>query len=145
MRVKDARQTFLGIWIRRIIDGKGLEVFGDGRQVRDFNFVDDVVDALLLAAYSDEANGRVFNLGADDPISLQDLAALLVKINGGGEYSLVPFPPERKAIDIGEYYSDYRLFRAKVGWVPRVPLQEGLVRTLAYNRECANKYWEVEP
>ncbi len=144
MRVKDARQTFLGIWIRRAVEERPIEVFGDGTQVRDFNYVDDVVDALLLAASSDRANGHVFNLGADHPINLQDLAALLVEVNGCGEYELVPFPPERKAIDIGDYFSDYRLFRAKTGWMPRVPLREGLIRTLAYYREHADKYWGTE-
>lgn len=144
MRVKDARQTFLGIWIRRILEGEAIEVFGDGKQVRDFNYVEDVVDAMLLAASNDESNGRIFNLGAEDPISLKDLAALLVEINGKGTYQLVPFPAERKAIDIGDYYSDYRLFRAKMGWVPRVSLREGLTQTLAYYRKCGSEYWDRE-
>lgn len=144
MRVKDARQTFLGIWIKRLIEEQPIEVFGDGRQVRDFNYVDDVVHALLLAASSDDANGRVFNLGADDPINLQDLAALLVEVNGGGKYELVPFPPERKSIDIGDYYSDYRLFRSKLGWMPKVALRDGLARTLAFYREHADQYWRPE-
>jgi UDP-glucose 4-epimerase len=107
MRVKDARQTFLGIWIRLLIEGKPIEVFGDGAQVRDFNFVDDVVEAFLLAGGSEKANGEVFNLGADDPICLSELAELLIELNGGGECRLVPFPADRKPIDIGDYYSDY--------------------------------------
>jgi UDP-glucose 4-epimerase len=141
MRVKDARQTFLGIWIRLLIEGKPIKVFGDGRQVRDFNFVDDVVEALLLAAAADDANGQVFNLGADDPISLRDLAVQLVEINGGGDYEIVPFPLERKAIDIGDYYGDYRQIRAKLGWRPRVALADGLRRTLDYYRRNAAYYW----
>jgi len=143
MRVKDARQTFLGIWIRRTVEGKPFDVFGDGRQVRDFNYVDDVVDALLIAATSNEANGKVFNLGADDPISLLDLASLLAETSGG-EYRVVPFPPERKAIDIGDYYADYRLLRGKLGWVPQVPLREGLARTLAFYREHSDEYWDAK-
>src|SRR6266571_3789076 len=63
MRVKDARQTFLGIWIRRLIEQKPIQVFGDGKQRRDFNFVSDVVEAILCAAANDAANGQVFNLG----------------------------------------------------------------------------------
>lgn len=141
MRVKDARQTFLGIWIRLLIEGKDIKVFGDGRQVRDFNYVDDVVDAVLLAAASDEASGQLFNLGADDPITLRDLAAQLVQINGSGNYEIVPFPPDRKAIDIGDYYGDYRQLRARLGWQPRVPLVEGLRRTLEFYREHRDHYW----
>jgi UDP-glucose 4-epimerase len=142
MRVKDARQTFLGIWLRRLIEGQPIEVFGDGSQMRDFNYVDDVVTAFLLAATSEEVNGQVFNLGADDPISLRDLAALLVEIDGGGEYRLTPFPPERKVIDIGSYYADYRLIRDRLGWQPQIPLREGLERTLAFYRQHHQHYWE---
>jgi len=143
MRVKDARQTFLGLWIRRVVEGKRMEVFGDGHQIRDFNYVNDVVDALLLAAASDKANGQVFNLGADDSISLRDLAEVLIGINGGGEYRLVPFPADRKAIDIGNYYADYQRIRTELGWVPKVPLREGLALTLDYYREHWARYWEA--
>lgn len=141
MRVKDARQTFLGWWIRQIIEGQELQVFGDGMQVRDFNYVDDVVDALLLAASYPEADGQVFNLGGDDPINLRDLAELLIGINGSGSYRIVAFPPERKVIDIGDYYADYGLIRSKLGWRPTVSLREGLSRTLEYFKAHREHYW----
>jgi UDP-glucose 4-epimerase len=141
MRVKDARQTFLGDWIRRMIEGEKIQVFGDGRQVRDLNYVDDVIDALLRVAVSEEANGQIFNLGGNEPISLSDLAQLLITVNGGGEYDLVPFPPENKAIDIGDYYGDYGQLRKNVGWKPCVTLREGLERTLAFYRQNKKHYW----
>jgi len=142
MRVKDARQTFLGIWVKQVIQGEPLLVFGDGKQVRDFNYVDDVVEALLLCAESEDANGQIFNLGADDPINLKDTAELMTRVAGCGEYRIVPFPADRKAIDIGDYYADYRKIRSKLGWRPRVSLEEGLQRTIAYYREHGAKYWE---
>lgn len=141
MRVKDARQTFLGVWIRRLAEGKPIDVFGDGAQLRDFNYVDDVVDALLLCAASPSADGQIFNLGAQPPISLKDLAALLVEICPG-EFRLVPFPAERKAIDIGDYYADYGLIRSKLGWEPKVGLREGLARTLDFYRQHHRHYWD---
>lgn len=144
MRVKDARQTFLGVWIRNIIEDKPVLVFGDGRQIRDFNYVDDVVEALLFCACSEEANGEIFNLGADDPINLKDTAELLIQVAGTGSYEVVPFPADRKVIDIGDYYADYRRIRAKLGWKPVVSLQEGLRRTLSYYREHATHYWEAD-
>jgi len=144
MRVKDARQTFLGIWLRLLLEGKALQVFGDGKQVRDFSYVDDVVEAMLLCAASEDANGEIFNLGAEDPINLKDTAELLIRVTGEGEYRIVPFPADRKAIDIGDYYGDYRKLRSKLGWKPAVPLEEGLKKTMAYYREHAGHYWEAE-
>jgi UDP-glucose 4-epimerase len=141
MRVRDARQTFLGIWLRRIIDGETIDVFGDGAQLRDFTYVDDAVEALLLAGASSAADGQVFNLGADETISLAELAALLVELAGQGQYRLVAFPPERKVIDIGDYYADYRLIRERLGWRPAVTLREGLLRTLAFYRRERGHYW----
>ncbi len=132
MRVKDARQTFLGIWIKQIIAGEAIQVFGDGTQIRDFNYVDDVVDALLLSAAERSADGQIFNLGSDETINLRDLAALLVEVHGAGQFQVVPFPPDRKAIDIGDYYADYRLIQGRLGWRPRVMLREGLRRTLEF-------------
>jgi UDP-glucose 4-epimerase len=143
MRVKDARQTFLGVWIRSVIEGKPVLVFGDGKQIRDFNYVDDVVNALLACALSDEANGEIFNLGADDPVNLKDTAELLVQMAGCGSYQLVPFPADRKAIDIGDYYADYRKIRSRLGWKPTVPLADGLTETLSYYRDHSAHYWEL--
>jgi UDP-glucose 4-epimerase len=141
MRVKDARQTFLGIWIKQLIDEAPIQVFGDGAQIRDFNYVDDVVVALLAAAADPAADGQIFNLGSDETINLRDLAALLVEINGGGRYEVVPFPPDRKSIDIGDYYADYRLIQGRLGWRPKIDLRQGLVRTLAFYREEKEYYW----
>lgn len=141
MRVKDARQTFLGIWIRRLIEKKPIQIFGDGKQQRDFNYVDDVVEALLLAASSDEANGQVFNLGHEEHVSLSELAALLVKMESAGKYELVPFPEDRKAIDIGDYYADFSKIEKMLGWRPKTRLADGLRRTVEYYRTNHQHYW----
>lgn len=139
MRIKDARQTFLGIWVRLLIEEKPFEVWG-GEQLRDFTYVDDAVDALLLAATHPDAKGQVFNLGGDRVVSLKETADLLIEANGGGEYAVREFPAERKRIDIGDYYSDDRLIRSMLGWEPKVPLQEGLARTIAYYRQHLDRY-----
>jgi UDP-glucose 4-epimerase len=141
MRVKDARQTFLGIWIKQLIDGEPIKVFGDGTQIRDFNYADDVTEALLLAAAAPAADGQIFNLGSDETINLRDLAALMVEVNGGGQYEIVPFPSDRKAIDIGDYYADYRLIQGRLGWRPKIDLREGLRRTLEFYRAEKEFYW----
>lgn len=142
MRVKDARQTFLGIWVRNLIEGVPIKVFGDGKQLRDFNYVDDVVDALLMAATNPKAVGQVYNLGSNEVINLGDLARLLVDIHGESGFEIVPFPPERKAIDIGDYYSDYSKIKTEIGWEPKVSLVEGLRKSLDYYQKHHSHYWE---
>jgi UDP-glucose 4-epimerase len=139
MRVKDARQTFLGIWIRQLMENKPFEVW-DGTQLRDFTYVDDAVDALLMASGSDHVGGHVFNLGGDCVISLKDLADLLIEIHGGGEYVLRSFPSNRKQIDIGNYYADFSRIRDALNWRPTISLREGLTRTLAFYREHLSRY-----
>ncbi len=142
MRVKDARQTFLGIWVRMLIEGKPIKVFGDGMQLRDFNYVDDCVGALLLAGASDTSNGKVYNLGSTEVLGLKALAEMMLGLGRNGTYELIPFPPERKAIDIGDYYSDFTLITDELGWTPKVSMAEGLARTVAYYQEHQSHYWQ---
>ncbi|WP_119420935.1 NAD-dependent epimerase/dehydratase family protein [Desertibaculum subflavum] len=139
MRVKDARQTFLGVWIRAAVEGRAFEVWG-GEQLRDFTYVDDCVDALLAAADAKAVDGGIFNLGGDRVISLKDLADLVVAANGSGSYAIKSFPPERKKIDIGDYYATDAKFRQATGWRPRVPLDEALRRSIAFYRENLPHY-----
>src|SRR5262249_20330461 len=134
MRIKDARQTFLGVWLRRIIEGERFDVWG-GQQRRDLAYIDDVVDAFLIAALTPSLYGCAANLGGDRVVSLRELADLVLAANGGrGGYDIREFPPERLRIDIGDYWSDDSLFRNATGWTPRVPLAEGLARSLAFFR-----------
>lgn len=139
MRVKDARQTFLGIWMKLLIENKPFEVW-EGNQLRDFTYVDDAVQALVMAAGSDQVNGQVFNLGGDCVISLKDLADLLIELNRKGEYSIRFFPSERKRIDIGDYYANFNRIRSVLGWSPTVPLREGLAKTLEFYRKHLKHY-----
>jgi len=140
MRIKDARQTFLGIWVRNVLTDVPIQVFGDGRQLRDFNFVDDVVEALMRAASSEACHGQVFNLGSPEVVSLAELAARLMPLQAGASWELVPFPEERKRIDIGDYYSDHALAYQLLGWKPQVDLDAGLARTVDYYRHHLAHY-----
>ena len=139
MRVKDARQTFLGVWLRLVAQGQPFEVWG-GEQLRDFTYVDDAVDALLRAAASEEANGEVFNLGGMSVLTLKALADLVVEVAGSGSYVIREFPADRKRIDIGDYYADDGRIRRVLGWAPHVAEREGLARTLAFYRAHLGAY-----
>ncbi len=139
MRIKDARQTFLGIWIRRLVEQQPFEVWG-GEQLRDFTYVDDAVDAFLLAAANDSANGKVFNLGDTETISLRTLADLLIEVNGAGEYIVREFPAARKRIDIGDYYSNNDFICATLNWAPKTSLRDGLSHSVAYYHDHIAAY-----
>lgn len=144
MLIRHNRQTALGWLIRLAVEGRTIELFGDGEQRRDFNYVDDVVDAILLAATNAAAEGQIFNLGGE-PISLRETVELLVAVAGSaGGYRLVPFPPERKAIDIGDVYTDYTKIRNVLGWQPCTPLREGLARAVAFYRQHWADYADEE-
>lgn len=140
MRIRDARQTFIGWWIRQLLEGQTLNIFGDGLQVRDFNYIDDVVEAILMVAAHDVADGQIYNLGGDEPINLLNLARLMIEVNGRGDFLLKPFPDDRKRIDIGDFYGDYRKIRSKLGWRPVVGLREGMTRTMDYFRANFEQY-----
>jgi len=140
MRIKDARQTFLGIWFRRLIEGGDIDVFGDGLQLRDFNYVDDCISALLLAGLSEVANGKVYNLGSDEVISLISVAKKMTTMGYGGNFKTIPFPSDRKAIDIGDYYGDYSLIKGDLNWSPKVSLDDGLRATATFYKKNIQHY-----
>jgi UDP-glucose 4-epimerase len=139
--VKHSRQGFVGWFIKQAIDGEEIQVFGDGQQVRGFNYVDDVVDALLIAGARDKVKGDYFNLGAERAVALEELVKMLLKATGRGSYRVVPFPAEKKSIDIGSVYSSAAKFNFATGWRSRVPIEEGIVRTVEYYKRYREHYW----
>ncbi|MFN2513003.1 MAG: NAD-dependent epimerase/dehydratase family protein [Pyrinomonadaceae bacterium] len=141
--VRHNRQGFIGWFIRQALDGGVVELFGEGRQRRDLNYVDDVAEALLLAGASEAAEGEIFNLGGD-PVTLSDLARKLIALTGRGSISLKPFPLERQLIDIGNAYSSYQKIEKALGWGPHTPLEKGLARTVEFYERNRTHYWQPE-
>jgi UDP-glucose 4-epimerase len=139
MRIKDARQNFLGIWLRRTLEGDAFEVWG-GEQRRELLYVDDAVEAFLAAALSRETAGLALNVGGEAPYTLLALAEALIRANGGGAFERRDFPADRKRIDIGDFVTDDRRFRALTGWAPAVDLDDGLARSLDYYRRHLASY-----
>ncbi|KPK66859.1 MAG: NAD-dependent epimerase [Gemmatimonas sp. SG8_38_2] len=140
-QIRNNRQGFIGIMIRQALSGERIRLFGTGRQVRDFNYVDDVVEALLLAGSTEECHGQLYNLGAPTRHSLIDFVEILGRLLDVN-YEIVPFPDDKKIIDIGDYYGDYSRFADATGWQPRVELEEGLRKAIAYYKEHSKVYWK---
>ena len=138
--IRHNRQGFIGWFIRLALEGREIEVYGDGSQMRDFVYADDVSDAFLRAGASDATNGEAFNVGGAEPIAHRDLVRILLEEAGRGSVKFVPWPDEKRRIDIGSFYSDSTKFHTATGWAPTVGLREGLRRTLAYYREHFARY-----
>jgi len=139
MRIRDARQNFVGIWLRRTLEGAAFEVWG-GEQRRELLYVEDAVEAFLLAALNRETAGLALNVGGGEPYTLLALAEALIRANGGGHFERREFPEERKRIDIGDFVTDDRRFRELTGWAPRIGLDDGFTRSLTYYRNHLADY-----
>ncbi len=139
--MKSSRQGFLSWFIRLAIDGETIKIFGDGRQLRDFNYVDDVVEAMLMTMATDKSNGEVFNLGSGKPIGVIEVTKMLLSITKTGRLETVPFPPEKKKIEIGDYYADFSKIKKVIGWEPKTSLEEGLRRTVDFYGKNRSHYW----
>ena len=138
--IKHNRQGFIAWFIRLAIENREIQIYGDGSQLRDFVYVDDAADAFLRAGATDASNGQVFNVGGMEPVSHRDLVELLVSIAGTGRYRFVEWPPEKKAIDLGDFFADSSRIKRTLGWQPTTPLREGLQRTIEFYRAHLHEY-----
>jgi UDP-glucose 4-epimerase len=138
-----SRYGVVNWFVRLALDGETIPVFGTGGIKRDFLFVDDAVEAILLAAVREEAVGEVFNVGRDAPSNFLELAKQVIEIAGSGRWEFAPFSPERAMQEPGDFYSDITKIRRMLGWEPRIELTEGLRRTIEYYRRHRERYWSV--
>jgi len=139
-QMKHSRQGVLNWFIRKILDGEEVVLFGTGKQIRDVNYVDDVVSALLLVGKSDKGWGEAYNLGGT-PVSLLEFVKKTIKISGKGKFRLEPFPKDRKVIEVGDYIADFRKMKKTYGWKPKISLEEGIKRTVEYYQKYKKYYW----
>ena len=139
-QMRHHKQGIINWFIRQLIEGQTIKLYGDGKQIRDINYVDDVVEALLLAACNEKANGEVFNLGGI-PKNLIDLVETMIDVYGKGNYELIPFKDDLKKIEIGDYIANYEKMKNAVGWQPKISLEEGLRSSFDYYEKYRSHYW----
>lgn len=128
-------------FIRLALDNETIKVFGDGSIVRDFLYVNDIVDAIWMCALSEKAYGEILNVGHDQPSSFLELAKTIIKIATSGQWEFAPFSPERAAQEPGDFYSDISKIKKLVGWEPKTTLEMGLKKTIEYYRKNKKFYW----
>lgn len=135
------RQGFINWFVRLAVEGGTFKLYGDGSQVRDLSYVDDVVSTFLLAAVTPDAAGQSFNVGSGKPVDLRMIASTLVDIAGRGNIEYVPFPEDARRIEIGDYVADIGKIERVLGWQPRTNLRDGLERSLRYYEAYREHYW----
>jgi UDP-glucose 4-epimerase len=139
-QMRHHKQGIINWFIRQLIEEQTIKLYGDGKQIRDINYVDDVVEALLLVACNEKANGEVFNLGGI-PKNLIDLVETMIDVYGKGNYELIPFKDDLKKIEIGDYIANYEKIKNTAGWQPKSSLEEGLRSSFDYYEKYRNHYW----
>jgi len=140
-QMKHGRYGILNWFIRIAMDGGVIKVFGEGNQLRDFNYVDDVTNAFLLAGAEERADGKIYNLGSGSPVKFIDLVKKIIEIAGSGKMENVPWPKDRKDIETGDYVASFEKIKNELGWQPGIFLDEGLKKTVEYYKKFKDKYW----
>jgi UDP-glucose 4-epimerase len=143
-QMKHSRYGVVNWFIRLALDDQAIPIMGDGSILRDFLYVDDLVDVLILAASSKEAYGHLFNVGTGVAVDFRTVAETIVFLTGSGRCEFVPFSEERKKLEPGHYYADIRKIKNMLGWEPQISLEEGLRRTIEYYRKCREYYWKSD-
>lgn len=141
-QMKHNRYGVVNWFIRLALDDQDIPIMGDGRILRDFLYIDDLVEALILVAANEQAYGQIFNVGTGIPVDFATLGETIVRLAGSGRLRFVPFSQERKQLEPGDYYTDIGKIRAMLGWEAKVSLEEGLQRTIDYYRAYREHYWK---
>ena len=141
-QMRHAKYGILNWFIRLAMDGETIKLYGDGSQKRDYNYVDDAIEAFLLAgANREKCNGEAFNLGSGRARTLREATEMILDAAGTGSLELVEWPADRKAIETGDYFADFSKFSAATGWQPRIEMEQGLARTVEFYRANRSHYW----
>ena len=139
-QMRHHKQGIINWFIRQLIEEQTIKLYGDGKQIRDINYVDDVIEALLLVACNEKTDGEVFNLGGI-PKNLIDLVETMIDVYGKGNYELIPFKDDLKKIEIGDYVANFEKIKNTAGWQPKISLEEGLRSSFDYYEKYRNHYW----
>lgn len=150
----DSGQGVLNWFIKKAIDDEVLELWGEGEPLRDFIYVDDVVEALIKLMVSEKTDGQVYNLGAyrkkngmyehlcDSIKTIKDAAKIVIETAGSGSCKIIPYPEDRKSLEPGHFYADSTKIYEDIGWEPKTNLKEGFKKTIYFYRKNKEKYWK---
>jgi UDP-glucose 4-epimerase len=140
-QMKNAKFGIFNWFMRLAMDDAVLPIYGKGEQTRDFVYVDDVVRAFLLLGAKEKTVGEAYNIGCGKAITFRRMVELVQKA-AGGKIQFRAWPKERKQIECGDFLANYKKLAAATGWQPKMPLEEGIRRTVEYYRANKKHYWK---
>jgi UDP-glucose 4-epimerase len=139
-QMKHGEYGVLNWFVRRALRGEPIELYGEGRQTRDYTYVDDAAEAFRLAILRLPGDGAHFLVGSDFEASLAEIAQMVVAAAGQGKVVNRPYPPGVKEIEVLRFKTDFSRMRERAGWSPKVPLKEGIGRTVDFYRTKLSLY-----
>jgi nucleoside-diphosphate-sugar epimerase len=140
-QMKHSKYGIVNWFIRLALEGQPLTVYGDGGQKRDYIFVEDVAEALLLAALTPETEGQVYNLGSGVGTPFIDMVRCIADLLPGTAVQQVEWPRDRYFVETGDYISDITRLTKSVAWTPKTSMAAGISKTISYYQRHRSQYW----
>lgn len=141
-QMRHSKYSMINWFIRQAMEGKTITIFGDGKQVRDYIFVDDLADAFIHAAVTPRCHGKVYNVGSGVGTGFRDMAEAVIAAVGSGSLAFVPWPPNYINVETGDYITDIGRIASDTNWRPSTNLVDGVRATFEYYLQHRSHYWE---
>jgi UDP-glucose 4-epimerase len=140
-QMRHGKYGILNWFIRLAMDNQKITVYEPGTQTREYNYIDDAAEAMILASQNEKSIGEKFLVSSGEEIPFVDLVRLVVKTVESGEVVMVPWPKERAVIESGNYHVNMEKIQSVLGWHPTTPLEEGLKRTVEFYQKRKADYF----
>jgi len=139
-QMKHGLYGILNWFIRLALEGKTISVYGTGEQLRDYLYIDDIVNAMVSCGQSEKANGQIYNVSSGKGIKFIEMVKKIIEFSGKGKYELKPFPEERKMIETGDVVLSYKKINRELGWEPLTSFDDGLKKTIDFYKKHLKEY-----
>lgn len=139
-QVKHSKYSLVGWFVRQAMENKLIKIYGDGQQLRDYIFIDDIVEAMLDCGANDGTNGEIINIGSGTSTKFCDMVSSVLECVKSGSMEFVPWPDNYEKVETGDISVDISKLQNITGWKPKFTLKEGISRTYEYYKQYMDKY-----
>ena len=140
-QMKHSKYSMVNWFIKQAMEGKAITIFGDGEQVRDYMFVDDLADAFIFAAINQGCYGETYNVGSGVGTEFRDMVKTIIDVVGSGEIKNIPWPENYINVETGDYVTDIRKICSAINWKPKIDIETGVRLTYEYYKKHKLYYW----